>query len=274
MSPYLFLCVRFGLACLFFIPILIIKRVRLTKRLLKHGASIGFFMYLGMILQTLGLQFTSASRSGFITGLCVVLVPIFVVIIERRFPNKSVLAGVLFAAFGLYLLSNPQGGDWNKGDTLTLLSAVAFAFQIIFIGLWAHKSDPFGIAFVMLAVTSLLSLISGALIENMSMKFNFQILAILFYMAFICTTIAFAIQVRWQPKTSPTAAAVIYTTEPVFAVVFAMLVLHEKLTINSWTGAAFILLGMLVTEIRKEQAVSDYSHIDIEEGLGKEILEP
>ena len=228
----------------------------MTKPLWTQGLIIGVFMYLGMILQTLGLQFTTASRSGFITGLCVIFVPLLVIFIERRLPQKTVLFGVILATLGLYLLSNPRAGSWNRGDTLTLFSALAFAFQIIFISIFGKKSDPFGIAFMMLAMTSLFSLINGLFVETFVFHLTLQTLIIILYMALICTTFTFAIQVHWQPKTTSTAAAVIYTSEPVFAFIFAMLVLNERLSIFGWIGAGFILAGMVVTEIRKELAAA------------------
>jgi len=251
-SPLLFLSIRFWLGALVLLPFVRgIKHQMNLDRLLRGGL-IGLFMFLGMLFQTFGLKYTTASNSGFITGMAVVMVPVLVVLIERRRPKWPVLLGVVFAVAGLYFLTQPQTKGVNKGDLLTLACAFSFSFEIVFIELLVKKNEEFFIALAMIVATALLATFSSLVFEEQFIRFTRSMVAGLGFVAVFCTALGFTLQTYWQPKTSATAASVIYTSEPVFAAIFAAVILHERFDKMGYLGAGLIIAGMLITELRRK----------------------
>ncbi len=250
-SPILFLAIRFWLGSLLLVPFLFSRFSRINADVVKRGFWLGLFMFLGMMFQTLGLKYTTASKSGFITGLAVLIVPILVVIIERKLPKKASIAGVVLATAGIFLLTHPSDMTFNKGDFYTLLCAVCFAFQIIFVEILVRQGEEIILAFLMLLVTAMLA--SGSVFVfrayqiSMTTKMVFSLLCV----SVLSTSLGFWMQIHWQSKTSATAAAVIYTMEPVFALVFAVLLLGETISGTGLLGGGLIICGMLVAELRK-----------------------
>ncbi len=250
-SPILFLAIRFWLGSLLLVPFLVSRLSKINISVLKRGSLLGIFMFLGMTFQTIGLKYTTASKSGFITGMAVLIVPILVVIIEKKLPKKSSLAGVVLATAGIFLLTHPGDMAFNKGDFYTLLCAVCFAFQIIFIEILVRKGEEIMLAFLMLLVTAILASCSVFIFKEYQISITANMVFSLLCVSIFSTALGFWMQIYWQPKTSATAAAVIYTMEPVFALIFAVLLLGEAITGTGLLGGGFIVCGMLVAELRK-----------------------
>ncbi|MBI3004056.1 MAG: DMT family transporter, partial [Ignavibacteriales bacterium] len=119
-SPFLYIAIRFGAASLIFAAIFFshVKAIRANTAV--KGGILGLLLFVGFALQTVGLEYTSASKSAFVTGMLVVLTPICQVIIERRAPKAGNVLGVVLVTAGLYFLTSPQGSEFNIGDALTL----------------------------------------------------------------------------------------------------------------------------------------------------------
>jgi drug/metabolite transporter (DMT)-like permease len=250
-SPFLFLSLRFFLGGILLYIFILIRKKTVQIRLFKKSLPIGLFLFAGMQLQTIGLKYTDASKSAFITGLCVVFVPLLVVFIEKRMPNKASIVGVILAAIGIYFLADPQSGNWNRGDLYTLLGAICFAFEITWIEMSVQKDEAESVALFTILITAVLALVGTILLEEIYFYPSRTLLLSLGFVALFCTAIGFQIQMFWQPKTTATTAGVIYSLEPVFGALFAMLLLQEHLTPKAWLGAGLILSGMLIAELRK-----------------------
>ena len=250
-SPILFLAIRFWTGSLFMIPFLLRIKTKINKNHIMHGAVLGSFMFLGMVMQTIGLKYTTASKSGFITALTVIFVPILVVLINRHLPKLNSLYGVILAASGIYFLTNPLVDGLNIGDIYTLIGAVCFAFQIIFIEKLVQKDSALIMAFFMVLFTAIFASIVSALIETVFIELSQKLILATLGVALFSTAIGFSIQTRWQPQTSATSAAVIFTMEPVFAFIFAAIFLNERLTWLGMAGGALILGGTLVSELKE-----------------------
>jgi drug/metabolite transporter (DMT)-like permease len=250
-SPLLFLAIRFWIGSIFLLPLFFIHHYVYSVKILKKGIVLGIFMFFGMLFQTVGLKYTSASNSGFLTAVAVVIVPLLVIIFEKKIPPKASFFGVVLATIGIYFLIQPQIHGFNKGDILTLICALFFAFEIVFIKLLIRDGEAFEIASIMIFVTAVLATFSVFLLENSYINITFNLLSGLAYIAILCTAISFTMQTYWQPKTSTTSAAIIYTTEPVFAAIFALIFIGERLGATNWIGAGLILSGIFVTELRK-----------------------
>lgn len=247
--PSLFLAVRFWIGVLILSPLLFRERKKIRPDLIQRGFVLGIFMFLGMFGQTLGLKYTTASNSGFLTVLSVVLVPLWTIFFHRRFPNIAAWMGIVLAAVGVIVLTRgPGGGPLNRGDFITILSAVSFSFQIVLIEMFVRKDQSFIYAWMMLFWTAFFASIAALVAGQTEFTASGGVYWTLMLLGIFATALAFWAQTYFQPKTSATAAAIIYATEPVFAAFFAMLFLGEKLSLAGWIGASLILSGIVVHE--------------------------
>ncbi|NQT25060.1 DMT family transporter [candidate division KSB1 bacterium] len=250
-SPFLFLSIRFFLGGLLLYLFMLIRKIPVQWQLYRKALPLGIFLFIGMQLQTVGLKYTEASKSAFITGLCVVFVPILVVFIEKKKPKKASVIGVILATIGIYIFANPLSGQWNRGDLFTLLGAVSFAFEIILVEMLVKQGESESIALFTILFTAAFAMIGSIFFEKTFIHPSYSLMFSLGFVALFCTALGFQMQMYWQPKTTATAAGVIYTTEPVFAALFAMWLLQETLAPKAWLGAGLIMSGMLIAELRK-----------------------
>jgi len=227
---------------------ILIKGYLITRRVIRDGMILGVFMFAGIFFQTVGLKYTTAAKSGFLTGLSVVFVPILVIAIEKRRPHPRAVFGAVAAAAGVFILTSPKADPFNIGDLFTLLCAVSFAFQIIFVEMLVRKKRELSTAFCMILTTAILGTISIPLTGDLLFNWSHSHFFILFWISVVCTAFAFWMQIKWQPGTTATTAAVIYTMEPVFALLFAMVFIGEKLSPAGFAGGLCIMFGILIAE--------------------------
>jgi drug/metabolite transporter (DMT)-like permease len=254
-TPLVFNAVRMIFAAIV-LGLIFFRRLRhLPIGALRAGFEIGTLMWLGYEFQTAGLLYTSASKSAFLTGISVVLVPLLLAILWRRHVNRYTLAGVCAAFLGLYLLCVPPGqglslASLNRGDLLTLACAVAFAFQIIILGRSAQHYDFAHLVPVEIAVCALWMLISIPIADRHGfIRFNPAMLWALAVTALFGTVACFIVQAWAQRFTPPTHTALIFSLEPVFAGLTSYILIGERLGSRGLLGAALILTGVLASEI-------------------------
>ena len=255
-TPLLFNFIRMtmaaiGLGILFHRDIPRISRASLTA-----GALSGIFLWLGYEFQTTGLRLTTASKSAFITGLSVVLVPVLLGLLWGRRTTMWTALGVLAAVAGLFLLSVPPSesvlGSWesiNRGDLLTLGCAVSFAFQIIFLGRASKRHPVSQIGFLQIATAAVLTGITAPLLEQTHITLSSRVVWALVLTSLLATAAAFTIQAWAQQFVSPTQTALIFSLEPVFAWATSYVMLGERLGLRAGIGALLILVGVLISEL-------------------------
>jgi drug/metabolite transporter (DMT)-like permease len=219
--------------------------------LLAAGVVAGLALFAGYGFQTVGLQYTTASNAGFITGLAVVLTPLLGGLVLRQPPGRWPLLGALLAAVGLALLSL-QRLEVRRGDALVLGCAVAFAAHILLLGRFAPRFDSYRLAVVQLATAGVLALAWAGVAGDLAAPGSAGVWTALGITAVAASAGAFLIQTRAQREVSPTRTAVILTMEPVFAGLFGFLLAGERLSARGWVGAATILAGMLVAELGRQ----------------------
>ena len=220
---------------------------RHIKSVWFRGVFVGLFLFLGFTMQTIGLRYTAASRSGFFTGLLVVIVPPLAFLLRTSRTPLSSWFGILPAVVGVYLLSDPSTGGLNRGDWLTIACAVVFAMQMIVLEVVARGLEDVW----KLTLSQIVTVFIGSLIWSLVEGVQFQIipeawLAVAYTAIFGCI-IAVWLQTRYQPQVPAGHAALIFTLEPVFAATFAWIILGETWTLQGLFGAALILLAMLVS---------------------------
>lgn len=259
LAPISFNGIRFSIAavllflCLIFFDKKQLKQ--LNSKLVLAGMFLGIWLFLGYITQTIGLVYTTTSKAGFITGLNVVLVPVFSLFILKQYPNKNAVIGVIIATIGLFLLTMTDVSSLNKGDGWVFLCAICFALQIIFTGKYSSKYPTLLLTVIQIGTVAVLSVIFSFLFEDWKKSFNPNILFsndvlfALFITSIFATAIAFFVQTNFQKYTSATRVALIFAMEPVFAAIAGYFWAHERLSSSALFGCCLIFAGMLFAEL-------------------------
>lgn len=210
----------------------------------KDGFVAGLVLYAGFALQTAGLTTTTASKSGLITGLYVIITPLLGGALSRTAPRWVTLVGAAASVVGLALLTDPGGeGGFVFGDALTVGAAIAIAAHIVIVGQTAGRHPIVAYTTTQMAVVAGLALVTSAMFEGLPIPTQGDLPALLLTGLFVSGG-AFLIQVWAQTKISPDHTAIVLTLEPVFAVIVGMAVRAETLSRNGWLGAG-VMVGAI-----------------------------
>ncbi|HNR65526.1 MAG TPA: DMT family transporter [Atribacterota bacterium] len=254
--PFTFLTYRFFLA---FLSIFLIFRHKLKKfnlQTIYKGFLLGLFLFIGYFGQTVGTQFTTATKTAFITGISVVLVPVFSFFWIREKLRFNSLVGVLLATLGLFLM-NANGELFliNKGDALVFLCAVGFALYIVAVHVYTKEYDYVQLVFIQLVTVFLLFFLMSILLEREALHFSYHLSVFwaIVITGVFATAFALYLQNRFQQYSSPTKIAIIFSTEPVFGALFSHLILGETTGVHGVIGGIAIFIGMLIAQLEKEE---------------------
>jgi len=245
---FVFLAQRFGLAFVLFIPFLWRCRGEFRPQCLPKGGLLGLLLFGAFAFQTIGLTLTTASNTAFVTGLNVVLVPVFNALIFGRLVPGSVMLGVCFAAVGLGFLCLGEDLALNPGDLIVLACAACIALQIIFTGRYTCQESAVWLAGLQIGVVAVLSVLSAHLGGHSVIVWIPGILWALLLCAVLASSFAFWAQTVMQRYTLPSKAALIFCMEPVFGALCARIFGGEHLAALGWFGAGLIVLGMILAE--------------------------
>ncbi|HVB25651.1 MAG TPA: DMT family transporter [Ktedonobacteraceae bacterium] len=261
-GPFTFLALCFGVGSLT-LAIIFRKRLRhLTRSELVMGMFIGLFLFAGYALQTTGLQFTTSSKAGFITGLYVPLVPVFSWLILRQQPTRGAVVGIALSVIGLILLSinNQFNFEFGLGEALILGCAFAFALHIISISKFVPHADAVNLAIVQLTLTSVLSFIAMPLAREPFVMPPLPVWGAVVFMGVV--DIAFClVAMNWvQQFISSNRATLVYALEPAWAGLFGYLA-GQNLSNPAWIGCACIFLGMIVGVVRFSAVTAFFARV-------------
>lgn len=253
-SPHFYLFLRFIITLILFV-IIFFKQIRnIAKKEIYYGFILGIFLYLGFIFQTVGIKYTTASNSAFITGFSLALLPFAQYFMIKKTPKIEHIIGIIISIIGLFFLTGYGISKIiNLGDFITILCAVAFTLQIVLLDIFSNKSGYIAIIFGQFIVMTVLSLLSTVIIEviafnNLKLEINAISLFSILFNAIFSALIALYISNRFQKFTTPVKAGIIYNMEQVFAVVFSYFLIKEVLSFNQIIGAIFMLTGLLISE--------------------------
>jgi drug/metabolite transporter (DMT)-like permease len=244
-----FLFTRFLLAVL--VMILIRPQVLklLTKDLLLRGLAAGFLLGGGYIFQTVGLANTGAAITGFVTGLYVVLTPLFAGLIFKERVTKNTWFYVFIATVGLALLSL-KGWSIGFGELMVFFSAIAFAAHITALSKWSAGRDVYAMTITQLTMCAAMTGVASAF-EGYSAPPDSGVWAVVVFTAVFATAIAFIVQTWSQAHMSATKVAVILTMEVVFAAFFAILFAGERLTLQAALGGILVVTAMYLIVLKE-----------------------
>ncbi|NQS99363.1 MAG: DMT family transporter [candidate division Zixibacteria bacterium] len=249
-GTFTFITIRFVISAIILYPFIKRGERLLPRPILGWGIILGLSVFAGFALQTWGLTLTTASRSGFITGMLVVMVPFLAVpILHSQLKFRHLIAA--FAALaGIFMLTRPDLDRINTGDVLTLGCAFAFALQTVVLQKIGKRELSLRLAFYQIVFIAALSLPVGIIAEGFRGVGSAKVWGLAALTASLSTALAFWIQARFQPMTKAQSAAVIYSMEPVFAAIFANILLGELMP--NALGAGLIIMGMIAAEWRRD----------------------
>lgn len=253
-SPLLLVAIRFLGSVLVVGPILYFMGYRVRGALFP-GIILGLFLSAGYSLQTIGLLYTTAARSAFVTYLFAVFVPPLQKIVADRRLSLGNLVGLGIVLAGSAVLTRPwAGGGWNAGDLLTLGAAVSFAFYVVLIDRFSRGRNPLLFVPVEFATAGVVALVlalvlAWAGVEPIRFVPNRNLLLAVSFLALIGTVGALGIQTVVQSRTTPIRATTIYALEPVFAAFFGRVILTERMSGIEVVGAAIIIVGVLISQL-------------------------
>lgn len=248
-EPVTFVCVRFFVAALIMLPLLI-KGIKHTNlHLLLWCSAIGLLNFLAYTLQTTGLKTISSAESAFITGMSVVFVPILSAVLRIE---KSKLIDYLSAfvcLIGLYFLTGSQLGYPSLGELLTLLCAICVALTIILIQLISRRQKNATLIVFYQIITTALFALPFVKIQDLAAVKNSTVLFGILFCALFSTVFTLFLQAKYQRFTTANKTAVIFCAEPLFATLFAWGIYHQYTPLSVLMGGCIILVGMLLPNI-------------------------
>jgi drug/metabolite transporter (DMT)-like permease len=253
-SPLLYSAARFMLASAILFVIFPRRLSKFPASALRRGGILGALLFAGFALQTVGQQYTTASKSAFFTGTLVVLTPVLQIVVQRfsktakRALTAGNIIGVFFAAAGLYCMTSPSGSAFNAGDGLTLGAAFLFALYIIYLDAASAEPDKLQLIFIQFLFSGIAGLICAPLFETMRVVPSAGVIMAFLYLTIFATVIASWLQNRYQGDTTPTRAAVIFSAEPVIAALFAYEFRGEEIGLIGIIGGGLIVSGVLLSE--------------------------
>jgi drug/metabolite transporter (DMT)-like permease len=257
-----FLAVRFTIAGLVMLLLAHRSVLGLPRESLRRAVVVGAIYGVAQILQTAGLAHTSASVSGFITGMYVVCTPLLASVLLRTRITGTTWAAVALATVGLGVLTL-DGFSVGYGEALTFVAAMLYALHIVALGAWSTARDALGMSVVQLLVIAAICLVATAP-DGVVLPDRGRDWAAVVYMALVAGALGLVAQTWAQSQLSPTRTAIIMSMEPVFAAFFAVLLGGEDVGLRMFCGGAMVLAAMLVVEIGPRRRVEgEVQHLTV-----------
>ena len=255
-SAFYFNGLRFTLGALSLIPVIVIferesfDRERF-KRTLLAGILGGVVLYIAAALQQFGIEITqSAGKSGFITGLYTVLVPILSFVVYKKKNSIGVWIGAVLAVFGLFLLSVNESFSIGVGDLVLFIGAVFWAVHILVVDKFISGISPLKFAMIQFAVCAALNLISAAFFESVTLEAIKTALVPLLYGGLASVGVAYTLQIIAQKYSEPTFAAIVFSLESVFSAIGGALILNETMSNRGYIGCVLIFSGIIISQLK------------------------
>ncbi len=262
-GPFTFNGIRFALGSLWLIPFLSPKRsgsvpttelqTSVKMNPVFAGILLGILLFGGASLQQIGIVYTSAGKAGFITGLYVIIVPIFGIFLKK--PSTPIIwIAAILATVGLYLLSVKGDFTISKGDLLVLLSAFFWAGHVQFIDWLVNRYQPLLLAFLQFITCSVLSLLAALYFETIDLSLIWKAVIPILYAGLLSVGMGYTLQLLGQREAHPSHAAIILSLESVFAVLGGFVLLNELMQFKELLGCSLMLCAMILSQLRLKKS--------------------
>lgn len=260
-GPFTFQAARSLLGSLVLLPVIFVMDRRgnekkpanpaQRKYLLLSGLACGILLFTASAMQQVGLQYTTAGKSGFLTSLYIILVPLFGLLLGKKV-TPWIWISILLAAVGLYLLCGGGAFSLGKGELLTLGCAVAFSFHILLIDRVSPHLDGVRLSCLQFFVCGVISLVFMAFTEKPQLSGLLQCWLPICYAGVLSSGVGYTLQIIGQSKTDPTVASLLMSLESVFSVIFGWLLLHQRLSGPELLGCALVFGGVILAQLPKK----------------------
>jgi len=247
-SVFLFNGCRFLIGALLLFP-LIRFRLEIPKTQLRNVIIAGFFLFSAGAFQQAGMQTTTAGNAGFITGLYVVIVPIFIYLFWKQKQHWIIWISAFMAVVGMLLLSTGGSIKFVPGDLLEFLGAILWAMHVIVVGISVRKLNPLHFAVGQFLTSALFNLLFGLILEPQSIPIVPELWLAILYNGVFSVAIGFTLQGVGQKNAPATDAALILSMEAVFAAIFGYIFLSERFTPIQFLGCFMVMTAILLSQI-------------------------
>lgn len=252
-GPFLFIAARSLVACIALAPLTLRERRGRTlpgwKEIATAALPAGAAFFLGAAFQQVGLVTATVTNTGFLTALYVVFTPMVAWVLMGRVPQPLVWLAVVISFLGTWLLGGGGIGAFSRGDALVAISAMFWALHVVLLGRAARLESPMSFTGLQFAVVGLLALAAAFALEEVRFSALAAAAVEIGYVGLLSSALTFtlfAMALRW---TQPTEAAIIVSTETLFAAFGAWLILGERLPLVGWLGAVAILGAILLVQL-------------------------
>lgn len=249
-QPFTLIALRFNIAFLLSVIVLYKKLIKLDKKILKFSFVLSTLLFFVFISMTLGLKYTSASNSGFLVSLSVVLIPIISVFITKQMVERKVIYGILVAMIGIALLTINGNYEICKGDFLIILCAILYALHVVLTDIFTKEVDSITLGILQLGLVGLYGSIFAVWLEKPVIPRDDLSWIVVIVLSIFCTAFGYIAQTYAQKYVSAANAGLILSLEPVFSAIFAFIFLDEILPIRGYIGAAILLFSVIWVELK------------------------
>lgn len=239
--------IAFIIAGLIFLP----KMLRVNIKSIFYASIQGILLFAVFALSLFGLKTTSAANAGFLLSLTVVLVPILTSFIERRLPSRAVSFAIVCTMIGITVLTLRESLTFQTGDILVAIAAICYSIYLILNSKFTKDVESISYGVYQLGVAGVLGAILTLIFETPQFPSTSLGWIAVLGLGIICTAFCFIAQAVVQQYTSPTHTGLIFSLEPIFAAIFAMIFLGQGLTTQLIIGGAFILVGNFAAQLEQ-----------------------
>ncbi len=218
------------------------------KTLYIGGCLCGIVLFIASSFQQIGIQYTTVGKSGFITALYIIIVPVLGLLFKKKV-QKRVWFSVVIALIGLYLLCIKENFEISRGDFLILMCAVCFSIHILVIDKFSPLVDGVRMSCIQFFVAGILGIIPMFIFENPELANLIQAYSPILYAGVMSSGVAYTLQIIGQKYTSPVMATLIMSLESVFAALSGWLILGEILSVKELIGCVLVFAGIIIAQL-------------------------
>lgn len=258
-GPFTFITSRYIIGGIFLIPcIFLLDKINknsnknnnnINKKTLYIGGCLcGIVLFIASSFQQIGIQYTTVGKSGFITALYIIIVPVLGLLFKKKV-QKRVWFSVVIALIGLYLLCIKENFEISRGDFLILMCAVCFSIHILVIDKFSPLVDGVRMSCIQFFVAGILGIIPMFIFENPELANLIQAYSPILYAGVMSSGVAYTLQIIGQKYTSPVMATLIMSLESVFAALSGWLILGEILSVKELIGCVLVFAGIIIAQL-------------------------
>lgn len=247
-SPIWLLAFRFLLAGIIMTLVCIPRMKKMSIRTLKRGIIMGIVLYFEFLFFTVGLQYTTSSKSSFIIGSYVAILPLIYWVIRGKKPQRADILAALVCIVGLGFILLGSFDGVNKGDLISLLSAVCYAIHIVVTGIFAREEDGFLLNMLQIGTGGILGLVAAMILEPHPAATSGMNIGSIAYLAVFCTVVPYLLSVFGQKYVKTSTSGVILSFESVFGCILSILILGEHPGVRFVIGAMLMMCSFLIVE--------------------------